>query len=530
MSDILSYWSHPTSPPRDTQIAALEWAAKQTAKYLILEVPVGGGKSHIGVTFGNFIQSPDVRKSFILTPQKILQKQYEDSFPKTSVFPFYGKNNYTCKQFNTTCDIGSTIKASGCDFCPYKAAKEIAKGTPHVVMNYKLALLSFLYAGTFTRRPLMILDECHNSEEELTELDAIEITEYRSKRYGIKWKWSRDIASAMEWIKVEYYPVIEEKAEELEEKTAYLRDRSAGNLNANDVALLREYKGLVEHAETVAWLIEQTNEQIRKDFALINNDKTYIKFKRLFARFSFHHVLNPQAERFLFMSSTILNHKGFCSDLGLDFKDSAFLSMNSEFPPGNRPVIFLPTMKMNKDWSLPENRDGRDRMVMAVSHILEAHEKDSGIIHTSSFAISKWLTDSLQGIQSHEIMHHNPDSGDKRDKVIEAFKHSPKPCVLLSPSITEGLDLVDDTARFAIFVKVPFPYLGDQWVSTRMSISEEWYQRQALINIIQGGGRVVRSKVDWGYVYILDASWAFLLSRTRQAVPHWWMEAYKEFT
>src|SRR6202795_3586086 len=87
MSTILDHWSHPTSPPRDTQIRALEWLEQnQDVKYLILEALVGAGKSHIGITYANYIQSPDARKSFVLPPQKILQKQYEDSFPRNRVF------------------------------------------------------------------------------------------------------------------------------------------------------------------------------------------------------------------------------------------------------------------------------------------------------------------------------------------------------------------------------------------------------------------------------------------------------------
>lgn len=527
MSTILEHWSHPTSPPRDTQVKALEWLEQQTAKYLILEAPVGAGKSHIGITYANYIQSPDARKSFVLTPQKILQKQYEDSFPRNRVFSFYGKSNYNCAPHKTTCDIGSLVKPQ-CEFCPYRGAKEIAKYSPHVILNYKLALLSFMYAGVFKPRPLMILDECHNSEQELCELDAIEVSEARCKRYGIKFQAARNIREAIDWIRDAYLPIIIEKAKELADKTDELR---SGMMDRNptgaELNMLRELNSLEEHCSTIEWLVDSPVEQIQKDFALIY-DKSNIKFKRLFAGFSFHHVLEPQAGQFLFMSSTVLNHKGFCQDLGLNYNDSAFLTMDSEFPHENRPVIFIPTMKMNKDWHLDENRDGRDKMINAMSHILEMHENDSGIVHTASFAIAKWMTDALQTITSHEIMHHNPESGMKREKVIDMFKKSDKPCILFSPSITEGLDLVGDVARFAVFAKIPYPFLGDQWVFTRKLISDEWYARQALIEVIQGGGRVVRSKTDWGFVYILDSSWNFLMSKTRHTIPDWWMEAYKE--
>jgi len=117
--------------------------------------------------------------------------------------------------------------------------------------------------------------------------------------------------------------------------------------------------------------------------------------------------------------------------------------------------------------------------------------------------------------------------GDDRGAVIRQFTGITKPSILISPSITEGLDLVDDLARFAIFAKVPFGYMGDQWIKRRMQMSNEWYQRRAVISIIQGGGRVVRSKEDWGVVYILDESWGFLYNQTRNRIPQWWKDAYQ---
>jgi ATP-dependent DNA helicase DinG len=529
MANILDFWSHPESEPRVTQIKALEWLEKQTAKYLILEAPVGAGKSHIGITFAESIQSQDRRKSFVLTPQKILQEQYEKSFARSKVFAFYGKGNYNCAKYKSTCDIGSLVKPS-CETCPYRGAKEIAKITPHVVLNYKLALLSFRYAGVFNPRPLMILDECHNTEHELCELDAIEISEIRCKRYGIQFRMCKTIHEALTWIAELYLPPLIVKLQDMNDKTEPMRNGTLGrDLTATELNMLREFNSLAEHAETLQWLVEESVDNVQKDFALIY-DKKAMKFKRLYAGFSFRHVLQPRAERFLFMSSTILNQRGFCNDLGINQSEAAFLSMDSEFPHENRPVIFIPTMKMNKDWNEPENERGRDRMIVAMSHILEMHEHDSGIVHTASFAIAKWMTEALSTITSHEIMHHNPESGMKREKVIEAFKNSEKPCILFSPSITEGLDLVGDIARFAVFAKVPYPFLGDQWIFTRKLISDEWYARQALIEIIQGGGRVVRSKTDWGFVYILDSSWNYLMSKTRPTIPEWWMEAYREMS
>ena len=166
-------------------------------------------------------------------------------------------------------------------------------------------------------------------------------------------------------------------------------------------------------------------------------------------------------------------------------------------------------------------------MVNKVLEILEMHKDDSGIIHTGNFAIASWLVEEIELAAPQKIFHHNPESGDDRGAVIDAFQAYKQPSILISPSITEGLDLKDDLARFAIITKVPFGFLGDQWIKRRMELSKEWYQRRALIDIIQGSGRIVRSTEDWGNTYILDASFRYLFQQVHESVPTWWKDAYR---
>ena len=97
--------------------------------------------------------------------------------------------------------------------------------------------------------------------------------------------------------------------------------------------------------------------------------------------------------------------------------------------------------------------------------------------------------------------------------------------LLISPSITEGLDLKGDLGRFAIFAKIPYPYLGDEWIKKRASIDQQWYLRQTVTNIIQGSGRIVRDKEDFGVTYILDTCWEHLYDSAKHLFPKWWKDA-----
>lgn len=153
------------------------------------------------------------------------------------------------------------------------------------------------------------------------------------------------------------------------------------------------------------------------------------------------------------------------------------------------------------------------------------HKDQKGIIHTGNFAIAQWLVKELYRVP-HQIMHHNPGSGNKRDDVIDDFMNCKKPAILISPSITEGLDLIDDKGRFAIFAKVPFGTLTDSWVKARMDLSQKWYLLRAMTDVIQGCGRIVRTPDDYGNVYILDESFQYLYDRTKAHIPQWWKDAF----
>lgn len=155
---ILNYWPFKDSLPRQTQVDVLNWieSLDNDIRYIICEVPVGGGKSPIALNVSGWMDGP-IGNSFILTPQKILQKQYEDSFPDTT-FGFYGKSNYRCANKGTNCEIGDLIKPK-CVVCPHKRAYEGALDSSNLIMNYSLAISYKLTpADLMKKRSLIVFD------------------------------------------------------------------------------------------------------------------------------------------------------------------------------------------------------------------------------------------------------------------------------------------------------------------------------------------------------------------------------------
>ena len=528
--DIKDYWPIPEFDIRENQEKALEWMQEQLetvdAKYIILELPVGSGKSLLGLNLSKYI-GKGLGSSFILTPQRILQDQYEQDFEQLGtkfLASLHGKANYKCQSKGTSCSIGSMVKPA-CENCPFAEAKRLAKSAHNTVLNYKLALTSFHYTETFAKRDLMIMDEAHTLEQHLVDFDSVDITYARCKKHDIKFKVQKDIVSAMQWVTDEYLPVMQDILNDLEAECEELYEKGAADITRKDLSKIRETEELAGHVTDVLDMSIRDMDYIQQKYVLVH-DKTMFQFKRISGSYSFHRIIKPMAKKFLFMSSTILNKHTFCYDLGIDANEAVFLSLPSEFAPENRPVYYMPVMKMNASWNKPENAAGRQQMIQRVIDLLDIHKDESGILHTANYQVAQWLVKELDGKINHTVYSHNPDDNMKRGEAINGFLESGGPSILISPSITEGLDLKDDLARFAMIVKVPFGYLGDQWIKRRLEMSEEWYRRRAITDIIQGGGRIVRGLDDEGTVYILDASFSYLYSKSMSMVPDWWKESY----
>ena len=203
------------------------------------------------------------------------------------------------------------------------------------------------------------------------------------------------------------------------------------------------------------------------------------------------------------MSATIMDPKIFMKTLGLPEDETCFISLPSPFPKENRPIIFSPVGSMSAraiDYTLP-------KLAEAVKAILEHHKGEKGIIHCKTYKIANYLKNN---IKSSRILTHDSTN---RDAILERHTRSKKNTVLLSPSMTEGVDLADDVSRFQIICKVPYPYLGDKLVRKRMNKFKGWYELQTAKSIVQSIGRSVRSDVDHAVTYILDGDFDRFLNR-----------------
>ena len=93
--------------------------------------------------------------------------------------------------------------------------------------------------------------------------------------------------------------------------------------------------------------------------------------------------------------------------------------------------------------------------------------------------------------------------------------------MLVASGMYEGLDLVDDTARWQVVSKIPWPSLADPAMKWRANEDPDFYNWETLRQVIQACGRVCRGPDDYGVTYILDSTWNRLEREAAHLFPDW---------
>lgn len=526
---------------RDQQRRAIEFAIdsyESGKKFVLLEAGTGLGKSAIGITIARYMEAhaPAVRNAdgelmtgaYVITTQKILQEQYMDDFGPASgknlIRTIKSSSNYKC-QFYTdqTCSQSRRVltqlgkQLNGTEFqkqcktnCLYALEKQDFIESSISITNFSYFLAETTYAGKLEPRALLVVDECHNTETELGKFIEVSFSE----------KFARDVLrckipkldsqpAVFEWIRTGYKKSLNKYAKDLDKNLAKL---------SGDVEGYGEFSKQAEMLEKHIGKVEKFLEVYKDDNWVMNIAYPQDGNKRGARKFEFKPVdVGPYSlstflrsgDRVLMMSATVVDKDVFCTSLGLDPSEVAYLRLASPFPVENRPIHYVPVGSMSKDnidRTLPI-------MAEAVKMLLDKHPSEKGIIHTTNYKVAKYLVDN---VKSSRILTHDSTN---RDEVLRRHITTEEPTVLLSPSMMEGVDLSDDASRFQVLCKVPFPYLGDLVIKKRMDRNKSWYPYMTAKSVIQSFGRSIRNEKDHAVSYILDSDWDRFYSRNIEMFP-----------
>ena len=536
-----SFFPYPSV--RDAQSKAIDFCLdsfiNQKKRFVVVEAGTGVGKSAVGVTVSRYlnanIDNNQYDESFssgawFVTTQKILQDQYVSDFgpSRGRMCSVKSSSNYKCSYHkgNSCQESQRALRAEdtksrffkACTFnCHYKNAKRDFIDSTESVTNFPYFLTEAKYSGKITPRNLLVVDEAHNLESELSKFIEIIVSE-RFCKHTLKLQWPRVNTQfqAVRWIKETYFPKAKSQLNHFEKmiKQTGLKSRLR-----EFTSVAKQYDLLKSHVEKIDTFLRIYN---KENWVM----QTVPAYGRSLRKFSFRAIdISPFAQDYLFclgkrvlmMSATILDKDTFCKSLNIPRDEVSFISIPSPFPAENRPIYFFPIGSMsskNIEYSLP-------KMAQAVKEILSEHPDEKGIIHCHTFKIANYLK---KKIRSKRLLIHTSEN---RDAILQEHITSSDSTVLLSPSMSEGVDLKGDLSRFQIIMKIPYPYLGDPLIKKRMNKWEGWYSLQTAKSIVQSSGRSIRSNDDTAVTYILDSDWTRFYGRNRSIFPVSFKECLK---
>ncbi len=506
-------------------------------KYFILEGPTGFGKSPVDIACASHAKTTPsygvyTSGAYILTPQKTLAEQYMKDFEKHGLVELKGRNNYKCERWSREmgedidCETGADLnETSGmgerCDFCPYHAAKEEFVRKPFGTTNFSYYLNETNHAHQLPDRNLLILDEGHNTEDQILSLTDTVIRQKDCDKYGagkLPIFDEGDNAGVLNWLDntlvgaaTRYGYTLDKEIKESRDDERVSAIRKKKSLE-RFLSRINMFRNSADPGEWFAWSDWKVNE--RTGQATGTGD---LMIKPLTAKLFAETLMFNKAGKVLITSATILDFHTFMRNLGIDRNDCMTLAVDSEFPIENRPIFYRPVGSM----SYKKINETLPKMAMEVESLLTRYIAKKGIIHTNSYKVNKYIVDYLRGTShSARIITHDSSKG-ARERAVQQHLESKEPTVLISPSMTEGLDLKDDLSRFQIICKVPYPAL-DAYTRARMQRDPAWYQWQTALKLVQATGRSIRSKTDRAHTYILDEDFANFVQKNNRVLPKYW--------
>lgn len=531
LQSMLSYF--PLAEPRSKQVLALERTmvhATNGIQDIVIAAPTGIGKTGIGAAACLWGGQPGLdpkfaQGGFYLVTQKLLQDQLEHDFPRFTRFgdrcaSLKSAIEYKCPNY-TTCMVGKKMtEGKKCDlvergYCRYIQARTRFGQALLSATNYAYFFTERTYLNNLPDRQVLVCDECHTLERQL-----MGFVEFSVDKLALeKWVPHLDVpvlstaSKFADWVSSTYLPAVESRLEMLnrnlcdDHENFRLQDECSKLENhVNRVKL--SIVNIREHpADWVYW--QQPNGIHLECIA-----------KPLFAHNYIKPLVTSAAKLRIYMSAYPGPKKVFCRSLGFDPAKTAWLNLNSTFPPANRPVHVLSIGSMGRksvDQTLP-------KVLKVAENLMGTHATEKGIIHCHSYALGNALFEHLKRTKhASRVLFARKSS--ERAACLRAHTDSVQPTVLLSPSMAEGFSLDDDLARFQLIAKMPYPYLGDQQIAARKDLDPEWYIMQTVMMVIQAAGRIVRSDTDHGTTYILDKDFERIFEEHNDFFPHWFQEA-----
>ena len=532
---LLNYFTKNNLIPRETQTNCLNWLNENlnSAKYFILQLPTGVGKTHIGLALSEFN-----KKNLYISSTNQLLSQYlnsnKDLVEMKGMAQYQCNVDSSCSCLTGPCKTNNKIKENCLIeyICEYYNKRNEFIASKMGLTNYAFAVAS-TGCGIFSEDwaagqdvdrlsyDYIVCDEAHNLESHLVNFATIKIDleDLMSKGViGDTYYVEKDNESSTSWATIldicnNIFTDITKRLKHLEGKiSAHNKKGSKSELKKlhNEYQFLARLqfpiKILIEHPQIERWVYEADIEANKFKITPIN------------VEFVFKQYLETLGKKFIFMSATIGDQDVFIKSLGLNKNECKYYECDSPFSAKKSPVIILERLDLsyrNIDMEM-------DKCLKYVESIALKHIDTNGIIHSGNYKIAKYIYEhASEPLQKRLVFKEKYDNVNNtelinihEDKIKNGINS-----VLLSPSLFEGVDLTDDLSRWQIIIKLPFASLADKRIKHLATIFPTWYINDVVKKIIQACGRSTRHNEDYSRTYILDKATSYTFSKVK--LPMW---------
>jgi Rad3-related DNA helicase len=500
----------------------------QKSRFRIMSCPTGSGKSPLYIAAA----VATGKRTVVLTATKSLQDQLSDEFASIGLFDMRGQQNYTCLalkeggEFESMwvsrwgepkCDVGPCHAGVICDLknegCTYFDTFKRARAAHLIVTNYAYWIAINKYGEGLGKFDLLVLDEAHAAPSEVTKALTVEITQREMSELGVSpldanaelsdWRrWARHQYSKTQ-ARLEFFGTLGRNA------TRGERVELVRTNEIPDASELKMWKRLDNKCGIFSdcdedWAVEvlERNGHIRACPVWVHDYAGDDLFRDV-----------PQV---VMVSATV--RPKTAQLLGIEYGEYEFEDYLSTFPRENRPLFWIPTVRVSHKMSTTDKQTWAVRIDQIIGRRLDR----KGIVHTVSYARAQYL---MENSRYSNLMIANT-TGTARDTVA-AFKSAPAPAILVSPSVATGWDFIDDYARYQIISKIPFPDSSGIVMKLQQESDPDYFAYIAAQDLAQMYGRIVRSEEDFGESWIVDDNIEWFIAKYREFIPEWFMETFQ---
>jgi Rad3-related DNA helicase len=543
---------------------------------IVLELPVGTGKTAIGYTYLSALRKRGAKNLFYIVPNKTLVEQVRSLHPEVLVA--FGRNEHPCLYYEDKELKADEIPCSLLKDCPHRVDQETgnthtqgAVPCPYLKQKYearhsKGAIVActnafFLFTVLFSKEMKpdgVVVDEAHKLAQTIRSVLSTEITDWKVARAVDVLdevsprqceKLAKFLASMKRMVK-RHGMGQETLLEEAQLKRLYSalgevnpealqaevqRAISRGKLDlSNDLEVLKQIEDITRSVRRFQHAIK---------FAIKDGDRMPLNFVFAFGKTEMGDrdrvqykivvkdyyvvplitkILPPNT---LAYSATISDPELFAFETGIK---GTFTSVPSGFPVENA-RIYMPTDTANLSVKGRSKRD-KTRMIRLIARSAKKFA-DNGhrslVIVVSNEERQKFL--QLAAEEGLDTLSYGYGNGMKPRECATRFREGEGDCLVGTvANFGEGLDLPRQTAPVIFCYRPGYPHPDDPQTvfEARRFRSRRWalWNWHVILEMLQVRGRNIRSETDLGVTFLISQQFRRF---TFGSLPEWLQPAYR---